>query len=136
MNFENITVRLHVIYILNMYIKFHSNRMLFRLYVIYILNMYIKFHSNRMLFTIWLINFFLLHNFLLHSLHINWFFSLNFASIKIYNKNMNLTIRFSKFISNKKYIEGIVLCVFNTNGPCYLSWSPIKPKHNVMNEEL
>ena len=29
MNFENLTVRLHVLYILNTHVKFRSNRMLF-----------------------------------------------------------------------------------------------------------
>ena len=49
---------------------------------------------------------------------------------------MNPTIRFLKFISNKKDIEGMDLRVFNTDRPCYLSWSPIKPKHNVLKEEF
>ena len=39
-NFENLTVKFHVTYVLNMHIKFHSNRMLFtirsiNLFVIY-----------------------------------------------------------------------------------------------------
>ena len=34
-----------------------------RLQILYILNMYVKFCLNRMLFTIWLINLFFIHNF-------------------------------------------------------------------------
>ena len=43
-NFENLTVEFQVPYILNMYIKFHS---------------------NRILFTMWSINLFFIHNFIL-----------------------------------------------------------------------
>ena len=40
MNFENLTVEFHVPYVLNMHIKFHSNRMLFtiRLILFFIYN--------------------------------------------------------------------------------------------------
>ena len=45
----------------NLIVKFH---------VLYVLNMYINFHSNKMLFTIWLINLFFIHNFRLQKLEI------------------------------------------------------------------
>ena len=38
--------------------------------VLYVLNMYIKFHINQTLFTIWSINLFLMHNFILQKLKI------------------------------------------------------------------
>ena len=61
MNFENLTVKFHVPYILNMHIKFRS---------------------NRILFTIWSINLFFIYNFRSQKLeiitfiwwHSNWFF--------------------------------------------------------------
>ena len=31
--------------------------------------------------------------------------------------------------------HAIVPCVFNASGPCHFMWSPVKPKHNVLNEE-
>ena len=60
-NFENLTVEFHIPYVLNMYIKFRS---------------------NRILFTIWSINLFFICNFKLQKLeiitfiwwHSNWFF--------------------------------------------------------------
>ena len=41
MNFENLTIELHVLYFLKMHVKFF-----------YVFNMHINFHSNRVLFTI------------------------------------------------------------------------------------
>ena len=41
-----------------------------RLYILYIINTHIKFYVNQVLFTIRLINFFFMHNFILYKLEI------------------------------------------------------------------
>ena len=41
-----------------------------RLYILYIINTYIKFYVNQVLFTIRFINFFFMHNFILYKLEI------------------------------------------------------------------
>ena len=88
MNFENLTVEFHVPYILNIHIKFHS---------------------NRILFTIWSINLFFIYNFRLQKLeiitfiwwHSNWsLIFLKFCKHFRCNKNMQLTVGFSKFTLN------------------------------------
>ena len=75
-NFKNLTVEFHVPYVLNMYIKFRS---------------------NRILFIIWSMNVFFIHNFRLQKLeiltfvwwHSNWsLIFLKFCKHKGYNKNM------------------------------------------------
>ena len=75
-NFKNLTVEFHVPYVLNMHIKFHS---------------------NRILFTIWSINLFFIHNFRLQKLkiltfvwwHSTWFLIfLKFCKHEGYNKNI------------------------------------------------
>ena len=48
------------------YISFLSvyfENLIVEFYISYVLNMYIKFHSNRILYTIWLINLFFIYNF-------------------------------------------------------------------------
>ena len=75
-NFENLTVKFHVPYVLNMHVKFRS---------------------NRILFTIWSMNLFFIHNFRLQKLeilifvwwHSNWFLIfLKVCKHEGYNKNI------------------------------------------------
>ena len=47
MNFENLTVRLHVLYILNTHVKFRSNRMLFTIRSINLFFIY-NFRSQKL----------------------------------------------------------------------------------------
>ena len=46
MNFENIIAKLHVIYVFNIHVKFHSNWMLFIIQLINLLLMHILDHRN------------------------------------------------------------------------------------------
>ena len=89
-NFKNLTVEFHVPYVLNIHIKFHS---------------------NRILFTFRLINLFFIHNFRSQKLeilrflwwHSNDFWSFwNFANIKDMIRIYNITVRFLKFTLNIK----------------------------------
>ena len=87
MNFENLTVKF---------------------YVPYVLNMHIEFRSNRMLFTIWSINLFFIHNFRLQKLKIlifvwwysNWFLIILKLCMKNIIRTCNWMVRFSKFTLN------------------------------------
>ena len=92
MNFENLTVEFHVPYILNIHIKFHS---------------------NRILFTIWSINLFFIYNFRLQKLeiitfiwwHSNWsLIFLKFCKHFRCNKNMQFNGWIFKIHTQYKYI--------------------------------
>ena len=83
-------------------------------HVLYILNMHIKFCSNWMLFTIRSINLFFIHNFRSQKLKILTFFdgiviylwfSWNFASMNDMIRTCNLIVRFLKFTINLKIYE-------------------------------
>ena len=80
----------------NLIVKFH---------VPYVLNMHIKFHSNQILFTIWSTNLFFIYNFRIQKIDIiTW----NFVSIKDVIRTYNLTVRFSKFTFNTKIYDEFV----------------------------
>ena len=81
----------------------------FKFHFFYIINMHIKFRSNRILFTIRLINLFFKLNFKSQKLEIlifvwwnsNWILIiLKFCKYEEYTKNMQPTVRFSKFTLN------------------------------------
>ena len=87
----------HTILIWNKIITVIFENLIVEFHVLYVLNMYINFHSNKMLFTIWLINLFFIHNFRLQKLeilrfvwwHSNWsLIFLKFCKYEGYNKNM------------------------------------------------
>ena len=89
-NFENLTIEFHVLYVL----KTHA-----------------KFCSNWMLFTIWLITLLFIHNFrpkklefkyLVDNIVIDFWSFWNFTSMEDIIRTCNSMVRFSKFASNKK----------------------------------
>ena len=64
----------HTILIWDKTIMVSFENLIVEFHVLYVLNMYINFHSNKMLFTIRLINLFFIHNFRLQKLEILRFF--------------------------------------------------------------
>ena len=66
MNKVSLQIRLEINFLNFSYISFffvNFENLIIEFHVSYILNMHIKFHSNRMLFTFWPINLFFIHNF-------------------------------------------------------------------------
>ena len=86
------------------------------LYVVCILNIYVKFQVNRIIFTEWSISFLLLlyiiidyknlkFKHLIDDITIDFLFLRNFASMDDMRSKYNLIVDLSKFRSNKKNIE-------------------------------
>ena len=102
MNFENLTDRLYIFYILNMYIKFSSNRMLFSIWSI---NLFFSINLDHKIFKF---------KHLIDDIAIDLWLFWNFTSIEDIIKTCNIMVKFSKFTSNKKIyrvFEGFIFKV-------------------------
>lgn len=89
-----------------------------RLHVFYVINMYVKFRANWMLFIIRFTNLFFICNLyyknmkfkhLVDGIAIDFLSSLNFASMKHIRRKYNSNLNFSKSISNKRILSEVVI---------------------------
>ena len=108
----------------------------FGLYILYILNMYVKFYFNRILFIIWsikLLLFIILYfkilkfKHLIDDIAINLQFFRNFAGMWDIKRKCYLMVDLSKFTSDKKLLSKIVAISYN-----YIC-SQLYPKYITLN---
>ena len=106
-----------------------------KLHVLYVLNIYIKFCVKWILFTIWFINLYFLQNFKLQKLQIKSFidniavdiwFSRNFASMEDIRRRCNIIVDLLKFTSNKKILSKVIFVLFFLFLRTY--WVRLSPK--------
>ena len=90
--FENLTVELHVLYVLKIHIKFYVNQMLFIIWSIN-LNFYVILDYKNSKFKD-----------LIDDITIDLWFSWKFASMEDIRRKYNSMMNFSQFTSNKKNI--------------------------------
>ena len=94
-NFENLIVVLHVLYVLNIYVKFHSNRILFTIQSIKLFKYIILDKKN------------LKFKHLIDDIAMDLLSSWNFSSTKDIIRIWNPTVKFSKFTFNEKNIKRV-----------------------------
>ena len=94
-NFENLIVVLHVLYVLNIHIKFHSNQILFTIQSIKLFKCIILDKKN------------LKFKHLIDDIVMDLLSSWNFSSTKDIIRIWNLTVRFLKFTFNEKNIRSV-----------------------------
>ena len=94
------------------YIVTYFENLTIKLYVFYVLNTYIKFYVNWILFIIRFINLFFMHKnlkfkYLINNIIIDLYSFRNFTSVKDTKKNDPIT-NLLKFISNKNILSEVV----------------------------
>ena len=94
-NFENLIVVLHVLYVLNIYVKFHSNRILFTIQSIKLFKCIILDKKN------------LKFKHLIDDIAMDLLSFWNFSSTKDIIRIWNPTVKFSKFTFNEKNIRRV-----------------------------
>ena len=99
--FENLTVELHVFYVLKTHVKFYVNRMLFIIWSIN-LNFYLIIDYKNSKFKD-----------LIDDITIDFGYSWNFASMEDIRRKYNPMVNFSQFTSNKKILSKVIVLVYN-----------------------
>ena len=99
--FLNLTIELHVLYVLNTHIKFYVNWMLFTIRSINLFLGIILYYKN------------LKFKHLVDNIVIDLRFSRNFTSMEVIRRECNLIVDLLKFSSNKKILSGVVVLSYN-----------------------
>ena len=99
--FLNLTIELHVLYVLNTHIKFYVNWMLFTIRSINLFLGIILYYKN------------LKFKHLVDNIVIDLRFSRNFTSMEVIRRECYLIVDLLKFSSNKKILSGVVVLSYN-----------------------